>query len=142
MFEKYTEKARRAIFFSRWEAGEYGAIAIDTEYLLLGLLREDGTLTERFSSLRESMRLIREHIEQNATKRTRIQESVDIPLSKSYQAVLLHSANEANQLNSKDIDTKHLLLGILREERSPAAKILMEIGLTYSTVRENILNEN
>lgn len=47
MFERYTEKARRAIFFARYEASEIGSPQIETEYLLLGILREDKTLTSR-----------------------------------------------------------------------------------------------
>ncbi|MBZ5597034.1 MAG: hypothetical protein LAN83_01820 [Acidobacteriia bacterium] len=39
MFERYTEKARRVIFFARYEASEYGSPFIETEHLLLGLLR-------------------------------------------------------------------------------------------------------
>jgi hypothetical protein len=48
MFERYTEKARRVIFFARYEASQFGAPAIEPEHLLLGLMREDKTLTGRF----------------------------------------------------------------------------------------------
>ncbi|MBA2646884.1 MAG: Clp protease N-terminal domain-containing protein, partial [Pyrinomonadaceae bacterium] len=48
MFERYTEKARRVIFFARYEASQFGAPAIEPEHLLLGLMREDKTLTARF----------------------------------------------------------------------------------------------
>ena len=41
MFERYTEKARRVIFFARYEASQFGAPAIEPEHLLLGLMRED-----------------------------------------------------------------------------------------------------
>lgn len=44
MFERYTEKARRVIFFARYEASNYGSKEIDTEHLLLGLIREDKAL--------------------------------------------------------------------------------------------------
>jgi hypothetical protein len=44
MFERYTEKARRVIFFSRYEASQFGSPKIDTEHLLLGLIREDKAL--------------------------------------------------------------------------------------------------
>jgi ATP-dependent Clp protease ATP-binding subunit ClpC len=40
MFERYTEKARRVIFFARYEASQFGSPSIETEHLLLGLLRE------------------------------------------------------------------------------------------------------
>src|ERR1035437_7089561 len=48
MFERYTEKARRVIFFARYEASQFGSPYIETEHLLLGLLREDKALTNRF----------------------------------------------------------------------------------------------
>jgi ATP-dependent Clp protease ATP-binding subunit ClpA len=50
MFEKYTEKARRVIFFARFEASQFGSPYIETEHLLLGILREDKALTNRASS--------------------------------------------------------------------------------------------
>ncbi len=44
MFERYTEKARRVIFFARYEASQFGTPAIEPEHLLLGLLKEDKAL--------------------------------------------------------------------------------------------------
>ena len=41
MFERYTEKARRTIFFARYEASQFGCSHIETEHLLLGVLREE-----------------------------------------------------------------------------------------------------
>jgi ATP-dependent Clp protease ATP-binding subunit ClpC len=41
MFERYTEKARRTIFFARYEASQFGSPYTETEHVLLGLLRED-----------------------------------------------------------------------------------------------------
>ncbi len=48
MFERYTEKARRAIFFARYEASQFGSPFIETEHVLLGLLRENRDLALRF----------------------------------------------------------------------------------------------
>src|SRR5260370_234880 len=48
MFERYTEKARRVIFFARYEASQFGSPYIETEHLLLGLLRETKALATRF----------------------------------------------------------------------------------------------
>ena len=47
MFERYTEGARRTIFFARYEASQIGSAYIETEHLLLGLLREDKALFHR-----------------------------------------------------------------------------------------------
>jgi hypothetical protein len=48
MFERYTEKARRVIFFARYEASQFGSPQIEAEYILLGLMREDKALSMRF----------------------------------------------------------------------------------------------
>ena len=64
MFERYTEKARRVIFFARYEASQFGAPAIEPEHLLLGLMREDKTLTGRFFPRAQiSIESIRKEIE-------------------------------------------------------------------------------
>ena len=47
MFERYTERARRVIFFARYEASQLGSNSIETEHLLLGLIREGKGLTSR-----------------------------------------------------------------------------------------------
>ena len=48
MFERFTERARRVLFFARDEASQLGSASIDTEHLLLGLIREgEGFLTNR-----------------------------------------------------------------------------------------------
>ena len=44
LFERYTEKARRVLFFGRYEASQYGSSHIRTEHLLLGIFREDKAL--------------------------------------------------------------------------------------------------
>ncbi len=59
MFERYTEKARRVIFFARYEASQYGSPYIETEHLLLGLLREDKALANRFLRSHGSIESIR-----------------------------------------------------------------------------------
>ncbi len=47
MFERYTEKARRVIFFARYEALQYGSRFIAPEHILLGLMREDKSIATR-----------------------------------------------------------------------------------------------
>src|SRR6266536_3010507 len=52
MFEKYNEKARRALFFARYEASKLGSKVIGTEHLLLGILRVDGCVAGRLLTAR------------------------------------------------------------------------------------------
>ena len=139
MFERYTEKARRVIFFARYEASQFGSPYIETEHLLLGLLREDKALTNRFLRSHASIDSIRKQIEGHATIREKVSTSVDLPLSHECKRVLAYAAEEAERLSHKHIGTEHLLLGLLREEKCFAAEILRERGLRLSTVREELV---
>jgi ATP-dependent Clp protease ATP-binding subunit ClpC len=138
MFERYTEKARRVIFFARYEASQFGSPYIETEHLLLGLLREDKALTNRFLRSHASIESIRKQIEGRTTIREKVSTSVDLPLSQECKRVLAYAAEEAEHLSHKHIGTEHLLLGLLREEKSFAAEILHERGLRLSAIREEL----
>jgi ATP-dependent Clp protease ATP-binding subunit ClpC len=138
MFERYTEKARRVIFFARYEASQFGSPYIETEHLLLGLLREDKALANRFLRSHAAIESIRKQIEAHTTIREKVSTSVDLPLSHECKRVLAYGAEEAERLSHKHIGTEHLMLGLLREEKSFAAEILHERGLRLSAVREEI----
>src|SRR5213595_2198125 len=138
MFERYTEKARRVTFFARYEASQFGSPYIETEHLLLGLLREDKALANRFLRSHAAIESIRKQIESHTTIREKVSTSVDLPLSHECKRVLAYGAEEAERLSHKHIGTEHLLLGLLREEKSFAAEILHERGLRLSTIREEL----
>jgi ATP-dependent Clp protease ATP-binding subunit ClpC len=138
MFERYTEKARRVIFFARYEASQFGSPYIETEHLLLGLLREDKALSNRFLRSHASVESIRKQIEAHTTIREKVSTSVDLPLSNECKRVLAYAAEEAERLSNKHIGTEHLLLGLLREEKCFASEILLERGLRLSTVRDEL----
>src|SRR5690348_8650537 len=140
MFERYTERARRVLFFARYEASQLGSISIETEHLLLGLIREGKGLTSRiFARSHLSLENIRKDIEGRTVFREKVSTSVEIPFSAETKRVLQYAAEEADRLLHNYIGTEHLLLGILREERSVAASILMEKGMQLNTVREDIV---
>ena len=138
MFERYTEKARRVIFFGRYEASQFGSQYIETEHLLLGLLREDKALTNRFLRAHVVVESIRREIEKNTTIREKVSTSVDLPLSNECKRVLAYAAEEAERLRHKYIGTEHLLLGLLREENCFAQQILKERGIELETIRESL----
>ena len=96
MFERYTEKARRVIFFARYEASQFGSPYIETEHLLLGLIREDKTLANRFLRSHAALDSIRKQIEAHTTMREKVPTSVDLPLSHECKRVLAYAAEEAD----------------------------------------------
>lgn len=137
MFERYTEKARRTIFLARYYASQYGSRSIETEHLLLGVLRENPALS-RFLRPDSSLESVRARIESGITFRGKISTAEDLPLSGDSKRALNHAAEEADRLNHTLIATDHLLIGLLREEKCFAAKILKEEGVQIEQVREEI----
>jgi ATP-dependent Clp protease ATP-binding subunit ClpC len=138
MFERYTEKARRVIFYARFEASQFGSPFIETEHLLLGILREDKDISHRYLGSQATFEALRKQVEQHTTIRELISTSVDLPLSNESKRVLAYAAEEAETLAHKHIGTEHLLLGLLREEKSFAAELLRERGLRLASVREEL----
>ena len=140
MFEKYTEKARRTIFFARYEVSELGGHAIEPEHLLLGFLREDKSLLQRL--LRKEVRPVRATLRQRLQEHSRlgnkISTAVEIPLSAEAKEVLRKAAEESAGMGHRHIGTEHLLLGLVKVEGTFAAGVLEEHKIGYDEVRAAI----
>lgn len=139
MFERYTEKARRVIFFARYEASELGASAIEPHHILLGVIREDKPLITRFCKLTPTpFDSIRERIRATTGAGEKLSPSVDMPLSADAKRVLSYAADESDGLHHSDIGTEHLLLGLLRIERTAVADVLIDLGIDLEMVRQEL----
>lgn len=126
MFERYSEDARKAIFFARYEASVFASPVITTEHLLLGLFRADPALP------------VREQIEKRTPPgRERVSTSVDLPLNEECKQVLRNAALQADRARHR-IGIEHLLVGILDEKKSFSAQILNQHGVDHSRVREEL----
>jgi ATP-dependent Clp protease ATP-binding subunit ClpC len=115
MFERYTEKARRVVFFARYEASNYGSRYIETEHLLLGLLRE-GPVTKWFPGESNVELEIRAEIEKRVTRGERISTAVEIPLTSDCKKVLTLAAETSERFGHRLVEPEHILIGILRAE--------------------------
>ncbi|HXM14376.1 MAG TPA: Clp protease N-terminal domain-containing protein, partial [Candidatus Eremiobacteraceae bacterium] len=138
MFERYTEKARRVVFFARFEASRYGNHYIETEHLLLGLLREDLPLLKIFLGDGDIEGNLRSEVERHIKQGEWMSTSVEIPLTSECQKALKLASEEAQRLASRHIGTEHVLLGMLGVEGSLATKLLQARGLRAATVREKV----
>src|ERR1700730_7542943 len=135
MFDRYTERARRSIFFARYEASTFRSQCMDTEHLLLGILRED----KRFSNELPigTQDAIRRRIEElKPPKGEAVPTSVDLPLSGESKRVLAFAAAESEAMLHTIIDSGHLVLGLLRVEDCLAATLLRENGVDYARYRD------
>jgi ATP-dependent Clp protease ATP-binding subunit ClpC len=139
MFERYTEQARRTLFFARYEASQLGSRSIDTEHLLLGLTRENkGLLSTILARWNIAYLDVREEVERRAGLADPVPTSIEIPFSPKVKLALQFAAEEADRLQHNYIGTEHLLLGVLREE-STARAILAARGVRIDEVRSAIV---
>jgi len=137
MFERYTEEARRVIFFARYEASQLGSGMIESEHLLLGLLRGSTGVAARF--LREGQ-ISALTVRRSAgwTEVQPVSTEADLPLSTSARRALKQAAWEADRLAHARIASEHLLLGLLSESDGLAAQILTEGGVRLARVRHEV----
>ncbi|GAC1399549.1 MAG: hypothetical protein NVSMB56_14560 [Pyrinomonadaceae bacterium] len=140
MFERYTEKARRVIFYARYEASRLGGAAITPEHLLLGLMREDESLLKYLLSKngKASTEDLRREVEKRVPSAESVSQKTELPLASETKHVLVFAHEESEDLRHRHIGTEHLLLGLLREKSSIAATVLGEHGLKSDAVREEI----
>ncbi len=136
MFDKFTEKARRVVFFARYEASQFGSPSIESEHLLLGILREDKGLVHQYLRSDTTIEEIRTQIEAHSGKRKPLPTNQDLPLSKEARRVLAYAEEEAHELGSATIGNEHIFLGLLRAKSGLAASLLSEHGIKISAVRE------
>jgi len=140
MFERFTEQACRVLFFSRYEASQLGSSVIDTEHLLLGLINEPKRLiASLFADAGIAIDDIRDEVRRRVSVGSKVSTSTEIPFSAAAKRALQHADQEAGGLRHDYIGTEHLLLGLLHEQDSIGADVLMSRGLRIGAVREQIV---
>jgi Clp amino terminal domain, pathogenicity island component len=142
MFEIYTEKARRVIFFALYEASKYGSKYIDTEHLLLGLLRDHQAVKKWFPEVSDVESKIRAEIEKRITRGERISESREMPLSSEGKRVLTLAMKACKKLGHQYVEPEHILIAMFQVESSLAAQILSAQGLNAVPVQELLSKES
>ena len=140
MDSKFSPRVKDVLSFSKDEAERLGNSAIGTEHLFLGILCEgEGVAINILSSLGINLLDIKHDLEfklQN-TNLDRLEQE-DIPLQKSAERVLKLIYLEAKALKNQTIDTSHLLLAILKDEKCLVTRYLDTKNIDYNAVKNNI----
>jgi ATP-dependent Clp protease ATP-binding subunit ClpC len=139
MFERYTESARRALFFARYETSQSGSTSIEPEHILLGLTRESAGIVRTI--LRDAgvtTDEIRADLERAIRSQPKLPTSVEIPFSEAVKHVLQFAAQEADAFTHSYIGSEHLLLALLREEKTVAWEVLTTRGLSLTQARNRV----
>ena len=139
MFEKYNEKSRRALFFARYEASKLGSRVIESEHILLGILREgEESIVELLQRLNVRSEDLRRDIEGERVFVERISSTAELPLSEESKKILAFASHEAESMVHPAVGSEHLLIGLLRVDNCVAQRVLLEHGLEIAKVREQV----
>ena len=143
-FEKFSERARRALTYAQEEAQRFNHNYIGTEHILLGLVREtDGVAAKVLQNLGVDLNKVRSAVEfiiGRGGKTT----SAEVGLTPRAKKVIELAVDEARRLNHSYIGTEHLLLGLLREGEGVAGGVLESLGVSLERARAEttrILNQ-
>ncbi len=138
--DNFTPEARRSVFFAHATARQLGSETIEGVHLLLGLARENTELVNRFLSSSVTESTFQSGITNRAsTSGIAPEELVNIPFSSESKRVFSLAAEEAIRMSPQRVGIEHLLLGLLREENSVAARMLRERGADVARIREELL---
>ncbi|MCD6317860.1 ATP-dependent Clp protease ATP-binding subunit [Candidatus Aerophobetes bacterium] len=141
MFNRFTERARRAILLAREEAKRLDHDYLGTEHLLLGLIREgEGIAATALQNLGIDLGQVRQEVEKAVGRGGGSLFLGQIPFTPRAKKVLELAVTEARDLGHNYIGTEHLLLGLIREGEGVAAQILNSLGADLDRVREEVVN--
>lgn len=138
MWQRFTERARKAVFYAQEEAGRLGENLVGPEHLLLGLVREDDNTSAR---ILDRLGVKPEAVRQKVLARLDPGESKageDLRLTPAAKQVVDGAYEEARHLLDHYIGSEHLLLGMLCAEAGIASQVLAELGVTAESARERL----
>ncbi len=135
----FTESVRKCLAGAREEARALQHEYVGTEHLLLGIMRvPESTAMEMLRGLSVDPQAMRQGLLSAVKKGSFTQSGPDLPYTSRAKKVLELSMSEAREMGHGYLDDKHLILGLMREEKGIAAQILSEGGLTHDALRKEL----
>jgi hypothetical protein len=138
MWERFTERVRRIVFFAQEAASAAGTSLVTSEHLLLGLIRESDCVASKILAyFNISTDQIRKdligHIPPGSDLRDK-----DMELDPSGKKIVDDAHEEMRTLSTNYIGTEHLLLALISNDQFPAGKVLADLGLILENVRAHV----
>ena len=139
MFERFNDRARRVVVLAQEEARMLNHNYIGTEHILLGLVHEgEGVAAKALESLGIGREAVSQQVEGIVGQGEQAPSGL-IPFTPRAQKVFELSLREAHQLGRNNIETEHILLGLIREGEGVAAQVLVRLGAELNRVRSQVI---
>lgn len=138
MWQRFTESARKVVFYAQEEAQKYGDGYISTEHLLLGLTRDPDTIAARvLNRFDVDLTKLRIAVEESATQYEKTSQQ-EMTLTPRAKRVIDLAYDEARNLHNNYIGTEHLLLGLIHEGDGLAGKVLAKLNVDLFQARDEV----
>ena len=140
MWQRFTESARKVVYYAQEEARASGTLLVTPSHLLLGLVHDDDNVAVRIlSRLEVSPEMVRGQgqVWPPAPRLPAPPMVGDMQLAPSAKSVIDVAYQEANALKNNWIGTEHLLLGLTRDMGS-AGEILARLGADVERARAEV----
>lgn len=136
MWQRFSESARKSVFYAQEEALVFNEHIVTPEHLFLGLMHGEENLAKHI--------MIDAGMEINDIKKALVdtfrvkepRQTFDLQLSDSSKSAIDYAYSEARELNNAYIGTEHLLIGVLHQANSSVCKICEANGLSLDKARE------
>ena len=139
MYERFTDRARNVLKLANQEATRFNHEYIGTEHILLGLIKEgSGVAAEVLKNLTVDVGRVRLQVEKLIQRGPDMVTMGKLPWTPAARRVIKYAEEESWKLNNYQVDTEHILLGLLREDWGVASQILMNLGLRVEQLRREI----
>jgi ATP-dependent Clp protease ATP-binding subunit ClpC len=140
VFERFTERALQVVVLAAEEAREFRRGYLDTEHVLLGLIREEeGVAARALGSLGVTLARARPSVE-GITGRGEEPTSGAIPFTSQAKGVLERALSEAADLGHDYIGTEHILLGLVHVNEGVAARVLLAFDADADKIRNEVMH--
>lgn len=141
MYERFTDRARKVMQLANQEAQRFNHEYIGTEHILLGLVKEgSGVAANVLLNLSVDLRKVRLEVEKIVQSGPDMVAMGKLPQTPRAKKVIEYAIEEARNLNHNYVGTEHVLLGLIREQESVAAQVLMNLGLRLDKIRMEVTN--
>jgi hypothetical protein len=139
MWQRFTERARKVVFFAQQEAQRFGESYVSTEHLLLGLVKEADSIAARvLDRMGVSLSRLQTEVERQLP-RGDARATQEMQLTPRAKRVIDLAYDEARQLSNNYIGTEHLLLGLIREGEGLAGRVLEKLGVGLEAARRETM---
>jgi len=139
MWQRFTEQARKVVFYAQEEAIKFGEGYVSTEHLLLGLVREDHVGAAVLEQMGVSLNRVRAEVEKQLP-RGDARPTQDMTLTPRAKRTIDLAFDEARNLGNNYIGTEHLLLGLIREGDGLAGRVLAKLGVELEKARSVVID--